>query len=53
MKLDKKEKFICEMVWGGVPTDVTWVRNSNIFKEGIQKFNNGDWKKFWDYENKK
>lgn len=51
-KLDKKEKFICEMIWGGVPEDLNFVRNSNLFKEGIIKFDNSEYKNFWDYENK-
>lgn len=51
-KLDKKEKFVCEMIFGGVPVDTNFVRNSNLFKEGIKKFDNGDWKQLWDYENK-
>ena len=51
-KLDKKEKFVCEMIWGGVHEDVDYVRNSNLFKEGLKKFDNGDYNNFWDYENK-
>ncbi len=49
--LNKKERFICEMIWGGVPTDVNFVRNSNMFKEGIKKFESGIWNDFWKQEN--
>jgi hypothetical protein len=24
--LSKEERFVCEMIWGGVPVDVVWVR---------------------------
>jgi hypothetical protein len=31
--LSKYEKLICELTWGGVPEDTTFVRNSNLFKQ--------------------
>ncbi len=35
--LSKTEKMVCELTWGGVPTDVAFVRNSNLFKENLKK----------------
>lgn len=34
------------MIWGGVPTDIDFVRNSNLFKEGLKRFENGEFDKF-------
>ena len=51
--LNKKEKFVCEMIWGSIPTDLNFVRNSNLFKEGMKKFESGIWNDFWKQENKK
>lgn len=31
-KLTKFEKYVAELTWGGIPTDLVWVRNSNLFK---------------------
>lgn len=36
--LNSEEKFICEIIWGGVPVDVDWVRSSKLFKEEKIKF---------------
>jgi hypothetical protein len=36
--LNKKEKFICEITWGCVPIDVAFVRNSKLFQEKMNKF---------------
>lgn len=35
------------MIWGGVPTDKEYVRNTNIFKEGVKRFYAGEFDKFW------
>ena len=40
---DKIERFICEMIWGGVPVDVAWARQTVPFKEGCIKFESGVW----------
>lgn len=34
------------MTFGGVPCDTEWLRNSNLFKEGLKKFDSGEWKYF-------
>lgn len=36
--LNKKEKFICEITWGCIPVDVAFVRNSKLFQEKMNKF---------------
>jgi hypothetical protein len=42
--LNKEEKFVCEMIWGGVPVDVVWVRNSKFFQENLKGFKRwGHW----------
>lgn len=50
--LTKIERFVCEMVWGNVPLDVVWVRESTIFKQGTKRFNDGEWKEIFDREMK-
>jgi hypothetical protein len=30
-------KFICELIWGGVPVDRDWVEESSIFKQEAPK----------------
>lgn len=47
-KLSKIEIFVCEMIWGCVPTDVDFVRNSNFFKEGLKRFENKEFDKYLD-----
>lgn len=41
--LNKQERFVCEMLWGGVPNDVKWVRNSGLFQSTFKEFENGKW----------
>lgn len=36
--LNKKEIFICEITWGNVPLDVTWVKNSKLFQANFNNF---------------
>lgn len=37
-KLTFVERTVAEFVWGGVPTDVDWVRNSNLFNNKFEDF---------------
>lgn len=30
-------KFICELIWGGVPVDKNWVYQSELFKNNADK----------------
>ena len=32
------------MTWGGVPCDTEWIRNSNLFKDNLKRFDAGEWK---------
>ena len=48
--LSKEERFVCEMLWGGIPAEVLWVRNSKMFMEGVNRFDRGEWKSLFDYE---
>lgn len=50
--LNKNEQFVCEILWGGVPLDVQWVRNSKMFIEGMRKFEQGEYNKTIDYVKK-
>ena len=36
--LNKKEIFICEITWGCVPIDINFVRNSKLFQEKMNQF---------------
>lgn len=49
--LNKKEIFICEITWGNVPIDVTWVRNSKLFQANFVNFDR--YKDLWMDEQKK
>ena len=52
--LSKEERFVCEMIWGGVPVDVVWVRNSKLFQENLKGFMRwGGWKETFIKEQKK
>lgn len=44
--LTYREKFTCEMIWGGVPTDTDYVRGSSLFNEGLKRFDKGEWVQF-------
>ena len=33
---NKQEKFVCELIWGGTPVDIDWVRESKLFIEGVR-----------------
>lgn len=46
---NKDEKFVCEMLWGGVPVDVGWARETKMFQEGMKKFAEGYWKEVLTY----
>lgn len=50
--LNKKEKFVCEITWGNVPTDVKWVRSSKLFIGKMKEFDEGKYKDLWKLENK-
>lgn len=36
--LNKTEIFVCEMIWGCVPIDVVFVRNSKLFQRNLEEF---------------
>ena len=50
--LNRDERFVCEILWGNVPVDVQWARNSKIFIEGRRKFERGEYSKILDYVSK-
>jgi len=50
MELSKKEKFVCEMIWGGIPCDIHFIRNSQLFKDGLVTFDKGVWRSFYEDE---
>jgi len=51
-ELTKEEKFVCTMIWGCIPIDILFVRNSKLFQAGMIRFEKGEWKEFWAKENK-
>lgn len=34
---NQEYKFICELLWGGVPTDRNWAEETGMFKEEAPK----------------
>lgn len=38
------------MIWGGIPKDIEFVRNSNLFKDGLVRFEAGEWRIYWETE---
>lgn len=34
---NKEFKFVCELIWGGVPVDRKWAEETAIFKEKAPK----------------
>lgn len=53
LTLTKIEKFICEIAWGNIPDDITWIRESKLFKEKMQEFEEGKYKDLFEMENRK
>lgn len=37
--LTKFEKEVCELTWGGIPVDVDFIRNSELFKQKFKEMN--------------
>ena len=50
--LNKIEKFVCEMIWGGIPVDIVWVRESKLFDAGVRKFETGVWDELFEWDKK-
>jgi len=36
MKWSKEEKEMCWLIWGGIPVDVEWAKNTLVYKEFIK-----------------
>ncbi len=34
---NQQYKFVCELLWGGVPVDKQWATGTNLFKENVTK----------------
>lgn len=30
-------KFVCEMLWGGIPVDKKWAEESELFKSNVKR----------------
>lgn len=54
--LNKEEKFVCEIIWGGIPVDTVFVRNSKFFQESYRMFREREkikvWKELYDVRKK-
>ena len=48
--LNKEERFVCEMVWGGVPKEANTIRDSRFFQDGMTRHQNGEWEDLWKQE---
>lgn len=53
LTLTKIEKFICEITWGNIPDDITFIRESKLFKEKMSEFEEGKYKDLFEMENRK
>ena len=51
--LNKGERFVCEITWGGVPTDVSFVRESKLFQSRLEEFKSGKWSELYKSETPK
>lgn len=40
--LNKNERFVCEILWGGSPTDPKLARDSRLFQEKCKEFEDYD-----------
>lgn len=53
---NQQYKFICELLWGGVPVDKQWAMGTNLFKENatkiLEKYPMLDKSFFEEYERK-
>ncbi len=36
--LTKDEKYVSELTWGGIPCDISFIRNSNLFKPFTENY---------------
>lgn len=36
--LTKDEKYVSELTWGGIPCDISFIRNSNLFKTKMKEY---------------
>jgi hypothetical protein len=48
--MNREEKFVCEMIWGGVPLDQEWAKGTNIFQRAMRDFKNGKWNDLFNSE---
>jgi hypothetical protein len=37
MTFEKQYEEICLTIWGCIPLDITWAKNTNLYKEAKQK----------------
>lgn len=49
-QLNKEEKFVCEITWGGVPLDTAFVRESKLFQANFKEFKSGKWSELYKSE---
>lgn len=45
--LSKQEKIVCQALWGGVPVDTGWVRESKLFQARMAEFDTFTYKWKW------
>lgn len=45
--LSKREKNVCESLWGGIPVDVNWVRESKLFQKRMEEYDTFTFKWKW------
>jgi len=48
--LNKGERFVAEITWGGVPIDTAFVRESKLFQTNFEKFKSGEWSELYKSE---
>lgn len=48
--LNRGERFVCEITWGGVPVDIAFVRESKLFQVNFEEFKSGKWSELYKSE---
>lgn len=54
--MNKQQIFICQLAYGGYPVDKDEQKNvldTKLYKEMEFRFEKGEFKELWDYENRR
>lgn len=52
--LSKEEKFVCTLIWGAIPIDENWIRNTKLFEQSMERFKvDTEWQELYKIRNKR